>query len=255
LEGEAGVNILETTSTRKLFIILLAAVLVGGTAEAQNSYSTNFPLTENPISEGGRWINGASTGLDWKNCRTMPGRAFGTQAGATPPPYDDSTCVLSGTWGREQSVEATVVVASPTGSQEVELRLLTTITAHRIVGYEVMFSVTNNPYVEIMRWDGGTTLPAFHSVQFGYGPQLQTGYRIKATVTAAGLFKAYVDSGSGYVLIIQGTDTTYTTGAPGIGFYNVGSGSNANFGLSSFSASDGTGLTAPAAPSTVRILR
>src|SRR5262252_1248375 len=29
------------------------------------SYSTHFPLNEDPISEGGRWLNGAKDGIDW----------------------------------------------------------------------------------------------------------------------------------------------------------------------------------------------
>src|SRR5215813_11451279 len=42
------------------------------------SYSTTFPLTENPISEGGSWTNGGATGLDWANVQTTPGLSFGT---------------------------------------------------------------------------------------------------------------------------------------------------------------------------------
>ena len=51
-------------------------------AWSQGTYSTNFPSTENPISESGRWINGGSTGLKWANVRTTPGLAFGTQSGS-----------------------------------------------------------------------------------------------------------------------------------------------------------------------------
>ena len=29
------------------------------------SYSTNFELDENPISEGGMWLNGRKDGIDW----------------------------------------------------------------------------------------------------------------------------------------------------------------------------------------------
>src|SRR6185436_16870191 len=135
-------------------IIVLAAVLLGRTAEA-NSYSTNFALTENPISENGRWINGGTTGVNWHNVQCTPGHAFGVGPQSPAPPYDDPTAVLTGTWGRTQTVEATVIVpASPSGSAEVELRVLTTITPGRIVGYEVLFSVTSNNYVDIERWDG-----------------------------------------------------------------------------------------------------
>jgi hypothetical protein len=38
---------------------------------------TNFPLTEDPISEGGNWIGGGTTGLDWNNVQTTPGFANG----------------------------------------------------------------------------------------------------------------------------------------------------------------------------------
>src|SRR4029079_18869272 len=140
---------------RKLFLIVLAAVVLGRTAEAQNSYSTNFPLTQNPLSESGRWINGGATGVKWHDVQSRPGQAFGVGPQSPAPPYDDPTAVLTGTWGRTQTVEATVIVpASPSGSEEVELRVLTTITPGRIVGYEVLFSVTGNTYVDIERWDG-----------------------------------------------------------------------------------------------------
>jgi hypothetical protein len=243
----------------KLFIIVLVAVLFGRTADAQNSYSTNFPLTENPISEGGRWINGQSVGIDWKNCRTRPGLAYGSQTGAQPPPYDDTTCVLSGTWGRIQTVEATVVVpVNPGPSQEVEIRLLTTITPHRNTGYELLFSVTGDPYIDIVRWDtfeGPSTIDEFHYIVRGVrGPQLRTGNRIRGTVDANGVIRAYLDTGSGFTLMAQGTDTTYTTGSPGMGFYTRSAGdNNADFGFSTFFASDGGGGGAPAAPTNLRI--
>jgi hypothetical protein len=48
-----------------------AAVTVVSTGA--HRYTTNFPLTENPISEGGRWINGGAVGLDWTNVSTKAG--------------------------------------------------------------------------------------------------------------------------------------------------------------------------------------
>src|SRR5262249_9167673 len=41
------------------------------------SYSTRFPLNEAPISEGGKWINGAKDGIDWYDVITRNGVAFG----------------------------------------------------------------------------------------------------------------------------------------------------------------------------------
>lgn len=214
---------------------------MGNLIFARNAYTTAFPLTENPMSESGQWINGGTTGLDWLDVRCTPGLAFGT--GSSPsPPYNDPTAVLSGGWRRTQTVEAVVVVpASPSQFQEVELRLLTTITPHRIVGYECNYSVVSgNHYVEIIRWDGTTDLSSFVSLTGGPvfpASALVTGNRVKATVTVTGLITAYADYGSGYVQVAQGTDTTYRDGAPGIGFYNSGAGSIADFGLSQFRAS------------------
>src|SRR5207302_6427155 len=74
-------------------------------------YSTNFPRAENPISEGGKWYNGQTNGLDWANVRTSPGFAFGTEIGGSrpePQKYDDSTALLEGTWGPSQTVQGTV---------------------------------------------------------------------------------------------------------------------------------------------------
>jgi len=188
------------------------------------SYSTNFVgLTQNPLSDGGRWIHGGTTGLLWRDVQCTPGFAYGTGPSASPP-YDDPTAVLTGVWGTVQTAEATVqVTAIEEVNQEVELRLLTTITPNRIVGYEVMWSITTNTYIDIRRWDGTTDLSSYVQIGFlpsGTSPQLQTGYRIKATVDSSGVFRAYTDSGGGYVLMLTSSaDLTYRSGSPGMGFF------------------------------------
>jgi hypothetical protein len=78
-----------------------------GDASGPMTYTTSFPLTENPISESAHWINGGTTGIDWGNVQTTPGLAHGAVVSGGPP-YNDSTAVLSGTWGSEQTAEATV---------------------------------------------------------------------------------------------------------------------------------------------------
>lgn len=204
-----------------------------------------FLGTENPVSGGGAegslWINGGTTGVRWLDVRCTPGLAFAS--GVSPsPPYNDPSAVFAGIWGPLQTVEAVVKVpASSAQNQEVELRLLTQITPNRIVGYEVLFSVTSNPYVDIERWDGGTSLTDFFSVTGGsvLAPQpLATGHRVKARISAAGLIEAFCDYGAGYVLVASGTDTKYRSGSPGIGFFQNG-GSTAtlsDFGISAVSA-------------------
>ena len=80
-------------------------------AGTHGPYSTNFSRAENPISEGGRWLNGQTDGLDWTNVRTTPGFALGTEIGGNrpdPQKFDDSTALLKGTWGPNQTAQATV---------------------------------------------------------------------------------------------------------------------------------------------------
>lgn len=204
------------------------------------TYATDFPGTENPLSQGSNWISGGTTGGLWRDVQCTPGLAFGTGPSASPP-YDDPTAVLAGDWPVVQTAQARVVINALDGvNQEVELRLLTRITPNRIVGYEFLFSITNNPYVEIMRWDGGITIDKFHSVAFGGSSQLATGHRVRATVSAAGLLSSYIDhlDGNGFQLIISGTDTTYREGSPGIGFFQHAgtAGPLSGFGFSSFAA-------------------
>ena len=89
-------------------ILLLAAVAVA------QRYTTNFPLTENPISEGGEWINGGVVGLDWTNLSTTPGFTFGTQPGtAGSASWADSWALLTGAWGPDQTAQATINDPSP----------------------------------------------------------------------------------------------------------------------------------------------
>ena len=145
---------------RKLLGLAILVLFAALPAYGQ-SYSTTFNYTENPISNGGNWINGGAgaAGIDWSNVQTNGSMAFGalTNAGAT---YNDATAVLTGTWSATQSAQATVSIPSPVGSggSEVELRIRTTITAHSITGYEIVCSLNSgSPYMSIVRWNGPIT--------------------------------------------------------------------------------------------------
>ena len=41
------------------------------------TYSSDFPLDESPVSEGGIWINGLADGIDWADCVTNNGMIHG----------------------------------------------------------------------------------------------------------------------------------------------------------------------------------
>jgi len=214
-----------------------------GSTATHGAYTTNFPVSENPISEGGKWINGQKDGLDWTDVRTTPGLAFGTEIGGTRPElqkYDDSTALLTGTWGPNQTAQATVrrVNKDSVGNatREVELRLRSAISPHNATGYEVMFSCSKSAkaYTNIARWDG--ILGAWMFLQKNEGSQfgVANGDVVKASMIG-NLFTVYVNG----VQIAQTTDYLFTSGNPGIGFYQEGvTGGSDECGLSNFTATD-----------------
>lgn len=226
-----------------LILSLVGLAACGGGSENRKSssppsgssgaYKTQFPSAENPISEGGRWINGATEGVLWHNCRTTTNFAFGTQPATAN--FDDSICLLTGAWGNDQQAQATVriVASDATQFEEVELRLRSAIATSSSTGYEINCSVkSGNPYMQIVRWNGGLgdfTLLDSRPVGCSNGDELKATIRGNA-ITA---FK----NGTA---VFSATDSTYTNGAPGMGFYiqNGDSSTNSDFGFSSFSATD-----------------
>jgi hypothetical protein len=185
-----------------------------GTTATGRVYTTSFPLTENPISEGGNWINGQTDGLDWHDVSTTPGLAIGHQSGSS---YTDGTALLTGVWGPTQSVEAVVHTVNPKEScyQEVEMRLRSSLTAHSCTGYEISFKATksSSAYLIIVRWNGPvgdfTYLKNSSGAQYG----IAEGDTVKATI-AGNVITAYLNG----AVVGTATDSTYTTGNPGMGF-------------------------------------
>jgi hypothetical protein len=217
-------------------VVLGSVLLCGAGSDARaGTYTTDFPATENPITEGGRWINGKATGVDWSDVRTTNGMAIGTQTGSNG--YDDSTAILTGIWGSNQTVQATVkIVGSDSGTyEEVELRLRSAISAHRCTGYEINCSrQANSPYIQIIRWNGALGDFTYVS-KSDTTHHVKDGDVIKATIIGSTL-TVYLNG----TQIITGTDSTFTTGNPGIGFYlQSGSSNPANYGFSNFMATDG----------------
>jgi len=200
-------------------------------------YTTAFPLSENPISEGGNWINGQAVGLDWHDVSTTPGLAIGHQSGSS---YTDGTALLTGAWGPTQTVEAVVHTINPKEScyQEVEMRLRSNLTAHSCTGYEISFKATKSAsaYLIIVRWNGpvGDFTYLQNSTGAPYG--IAEGDTVKATIVG-NVITAYING----VAVGTATDSTYTTGNPGMGFNletNDASciGTNGDYGFTRFTA-------------------
>jgi hypothetical protein len=243
-------NIVSTRSTLVVVIVALLAYLCvervrnssafqpaqAPTRGARGTYTTNFPSAESPISEAHNWVTGRAAGLDWADVLTTVGLAFGTEAGDVL--YDDSTALLVGNWGPDQMAEALVrtVNQTDTFSEEVELRLRSSLSPHSATGYEVNFrcSKTANAYAEIVRWNG--PLGSFTYLKRMRGSKLgvKDGDVVKATIIR-NVITAYINN----VQVIQTRDATYQAGSPGMGFYNNGNAAaNSDFGFASFRASD-----------------
>ena len=227
-------------------------------------YSTTFPLTENPISESGNWVGGSSAGATlaslwakgriwrggrlWGNVQTVSGLAYGV---SEPTEFGDPTAILTGTWGPSQTVTGTVKInKTQTGRccHEVELRLRTTISPRSITGYEAYCNVMpNNPYCHIARWNGPNG--SYWNFETGKSATyLVDGDVMKATVT--GTNPTVITLYKNGAQILQATDIgaagggfgafgPWTSGNPGIGFYDNPDSNWKSFGFSSFSATDG----------------
>ena len=209
------------------------------------SYSTNFSATENPISEGGVWINGEATGIDWGNVATIPGLAYGTSLNSQ---FADPTAVLAGLWASDQWAQGTVEIDGSVsgGPHEVELLLNTTITPYSITGYEILFSVNpNDPYIQIVRWNGALNDFTYLNVvsMDGVSMGVADGDVVKAT-HIGNTITVYKNG----TQVLQATDSTYSTGSPGIGFYDSVDTNWTSFGFSHFSAMNVGDMVAPGQP-------
>jgi hypothetical protein len=206
------------------------------------SYETTFALTEDPISEGGNWVNGSSDGLDWTDIATMPGLAYGRETGSAG--YDDATALVGGAWGPDQSVTATVRSTRQTGGdlyEEVEIRLRSTISGHWNEGYEVNFRCLQGQgsYVQIVRWNG--PLGSFSYLADVKGKGVADSDVVRAAISGD-LITVWING----VKVARASDGSFRGGSPGMGFFLQGaSGVNRDYGFSRFMASDEQGRSSP----------
>ena len=263
-QGESSINVVRPErSTRCLQGILLICVAVplSGCREkasvnspgmtgttSGHSFSTTFRQTENPFSENGNWIEGHTAGESlWGNVQTISGSAYGVDE---PTPFGDPTVILAGTWGPTQTATATVKInRTPTNKccHEVELRLRTTIAPHSITGYEAYCSVMpTERYCHIARWNGPNG--SYWNFETGSSTTyVKDGDVMKATVVGTNptIITLYING----VQTLQASDTgaagggfgaygPWTSGNPGIGFFDNYDSDWKSFGLSSFSVTD-----------------
>lgn len=199
------------------------------------SYSTSFAGTENPLSEGGIWTNGGTTGLDWTDVRKTPGLAFATQVPHTSPPFDDSIACLSG-YHPDQWVSG--VIRNPGNAaahREVELHLRQRISAHSAISIEL--DITIDFGLQVVRWNGpvNSFTPIASNITAGVTTNDGDVYYAQFVGTAL-LVKC------NSATVYTGTDALVTTGSPGLGFYaetnSTTPSADNSFGFSSFSCGE-----------------
>jgi hypothetical protein len=257
---------------KRMFIgLIITLICVTSNAHsADKMHATSFSLIEDRISEGRElWINGGSTGVEWTNVKTSNGNATGTMNRLPDGVnlYDDSVAILKGDWGADQTVEAVVSAVNRTGGgrsgygenpydscdKEVELILRGNITANSIKLYEVLFSsrIDGTTYHQIGVWYGSKADFAELYGDVGRQYEVYDGDVVKATMIGSKI-KVYINN----VQISEATDTTHTTGKPGIGFYSSkgcnGIEHNDEFGFSSYKAT-ALGMKVPDSPSILSI--
>jgi hypothetical protein len=196
-------------------------------------YLTKFPLKEFPISEGGIWIGGRTVGLDWSDVGTVPGHTYGA---VVDPGYDDPTALLTGEWGPDQMARGIVFSVNQQDSpnQEVELRLRSHLSAHSCTGYEIGWRVSPNrvAYMGIARWNG--KLGDFTPLVTRYGAKFGVSHGDVIEAVAIGNVISAYKNGR---LQARVSDQTFANGSPGMGT-DWGPGTNTDFGLSQFMATD-----------------
>lgn len=216
------------------------------TPPVSGSYATSFSADESELSEGGLWIGGLSTGLDWTAIVTSGGIARGSQTGGSPSTagYNDSVAHLQGfpanhrstiTVHRSGSIDST--------TREVECLGRFKITPHNARGYEFLYSFDGS-YSQIVRWNG----------PLGDSSNSNNGFTVIGTGTPNGALAdgdmlkleavgttltgyRSTDSGAHWSQIGTCTDSTFSDGDPGFGLWkDGGTDGDANLGVSHFSA-------------------
>ena len=231
-------------------------------AAAQNYYYTNFPGTASAISEGGNWINGGPSpgvGLVWGNVATTTNLAYGTtftgSCGFMTGDCNDSIAVLTGTWTADQSACGTPSLSGisnrDNAAREVEIHVRQTITANNSTGYEINYGLGVSTtagflYAGVVRWNGALNnfTGLTNTTIAGALTPLQTGDAFCASAIGS-LITGWVVRSGATVYAFTATDSTYTNGSPGMGFFNAFSAADAaTYGFSDFKATNLTARTA-----------
>jgi hypothetical protein len=180
--------------------------------QLRSSGTFEFAAVENPL--GSPWRNGAADGRDWRNMQSGSDNAYGV--GASPTEFDDNIACLTG-YNANHYIEGTIFCAggySPAINHEIELHVRCTIATGSITSYEFLMNTSGN--YQVVRWDG-----ALNSVNFGITVTEFNGGPTGRMCVNGDVVRVEV-TGSNFTMKLNGTtlatwtDSTYSTGGPGI---------------------------------------
>lgn len=193
------------------------------------TYSTTFATNQNPLSEGGVW---ATTTCQSKTpVQVVGGKAYGTMFTFDNTNYNDSCACINSWTANDQRVTATLSNTGIVAGLEAELLLRCTFDSSHALCYELDI-VYATGIVYLVRWNfvtGGPPDDYTHitdstagnpNVSFADGAVYV--FQIVGTVITAKCNGATIISYD-----TAGDSVKYSTGKPGIGFWNE-TGSSAN---------------------------
>jgi chitodextrinase len=200
-------------------------------------YTTNFSLTENPISEGGHWVNTVSA--TWNAPVSTVGGSPGHAVGLNSSAFNDSIAMLTGSFTPDQKVTATAFRGGASGPSEIELHLRMTMVPgaagdpDRVFTYEIDV-VPSLSAIFIVRWNGPQGM--YTVLETGSIAGVNDGDIIDATVTGPGNAAVITVNRNG-APVVSTTDTAgYASGNPGMGFDAGNPADGANLGFKSYTA-------------------
>ncbi len=197
------------------------------------SYSTNFDATEDPISEDGNWLGGATNGVGWSDLQTASGRCYAKSGSLVD--YKDALAILNPLKFNipvNQKVTSLVYLDSytPPGSHELEQLLRWLCSSNYMPGYEALWTMNTN--VQLIRQEGDYNPSGnFTALASDSIADMQNGDSLVSSIIASAILMKRNGSTA-----ISHTDSTWTTGTPGVGAWLTGGGTPNRFCSTSFLA-------------------
>lgn len=203
------------------------------------SYSTNFAVDENPISEGGKWEAGAASGY-YGSPRTLGGKCFAGST-VTPGELDDNLAQLtSAAYSIPADCTVSATISKSTGSKTDSFEVGIYARRRRISGfyrgYEVLLGFNASEF-QVVKWLGvATSFPANFEILSTSG--------IPAAISDGDVFTAdfignVITVYRNGVLFNTTTDETdpWLDGYPGMGFFVSPGNDPSDYCISSWSVS------------------